>query len=98
MAVEVASCSRGLRALLLVHLGLVLLLDLLEWLEAVEDPVRLPLRPYEVITLPFIVVAHGPPEAGLESSPHYTTVVASANVIFIWLESSIGELDFLDTI
>ena len=45
-------------------------LNLLERLDAIQNPVGLPLGPDEVIVVPVIVLAQRPPESGLEGSPH----------------------------
>ena len=48
---------------LLVSFLLLLFLDLLPRLQASQNLVLLPLRPYEIVILPIVVVAHAPPEA-----------------------------------
>jgi len=90
--------SGRLRAPLLVSVFRLLLLNLLPGLEAAKDLVRLPLRPYEVIILPVVVITHAPPEAGLESCTHDPRVVSSPNVIFVWREGRVRELNLLDTV
>ena len=93
MAVDLASCTSGLRTLLLVvSLLVMLLLDFPPRLDATQNLIRLPLRPYKVVSFPLVVVAHGPPEAGLESCTDYTGVVSTPYVIFVWLECRRGEL------
>lgn len=47
-----------------------LILDIFPGLDAVEDLIRLPLGPYEVVSFPLIIVAHGPPETGFQGRSH----------------------------
>lgn len=58
-------------------------LEILVFLKAFDNLVRLPLCPHEVILLPGFKVAHRPPEALLECRPHKNRVVAAPDVVLI---------------
>ena len=64
-------------------------------LNGVEDLVGLPLGPHEVVVAPVFEVAHGPPEASLQSRAHKNGVVAAPDVVLVRGEGRDGELDLV---
>ena len=90
-----------LRAPLFVTIDLLILLellDLLPGLNAVEDLVRFPLSPNEIIVLPIIVVTHAPPKSALQCCSDYPRVVTSAYIVFIRSKTCRRKLDFFDSV
>lgn len=67
-------------------------------LKAIKHFVRFPLGPNKIIIFPAVVIAHRPPEAGLERCSHDARVVASADVVLVRRELGIRELYLLDAI
>ena len=61
LAVDLASSSGGgvgALLILLVIFSILFLLDVFPRLDAVEDLVGFPLRPYEIVAFPFVEVTH----------------------------------------
>lgn len=92
------TATRRLRAPLLVCFLLLLLLDFFPRFEACEYLVRFPLCPDEIVVFPVVVVAHAPPEAGLQCCSHDARVVAATYVILVWCESRVRELNLLNAV
>ena len=64
-------------------------------LDLVQDFVRLPLSPQEVVFAPVIEVAHRPPETGFEGSSDEYRVVAAADVVLVRRERRNWELQIV---
>ena len=59
-----------------------------------DDLVGFPLRPNEVVLVPFFEVAHRPPETLLQTVPHEDRVVALTYVVLVGRECCLRERNY----
>ena len=62
-------------------------------LDLVQDLVRLPLSPQEVVFAPVIEVAHRPPEACFEGCANQDRIVATPDIVLVGRERGRWELE-----